>query len=75
MARGWAMAGGEKEMATHHCAAISQTKSYLLYIMNLENINNASATGAVALSTRNRNATMALTRCSASAVRLFKNET
>ena len=43
--------------------------------MNLENINNASATGTVALSTRKRNATMALTRCSASAVRLFKNET
>lgn len=43
--------------------------------MNLENINNASATGAVALSTRNRNAVMAFTRCSASAVRLFKNET
>ena len=43
--------------------------------MNLENINNANATGAVALSTRNRNAAMAFTRCSASAVRLFKNET
>lgn len=43
--------------------------------MNLENINNASATGAVALSTRNRNATMASTRSSISAVRLFKDET
>ena len=43
--------------------------------MNLENINNASATGAVALSTRNRNAVMAFTRCSVSAVRLFKDET